>query len=101
MLTACAAFLAVLSLDALLVAYLIGRSRITDAPPAPKPWFDHERFRRGLAGERQVGVVDRVRVARGVVVHPCSYGGDLIEYPAHAEFNELAVLATLAEIEAL
>jgi hypothetical protein len=50
---------------------------------------------------RARGVVERVRAARGVLVHPCSYGGDLMEYPVHDGFDEDDVLATLAEIEAL
>lgn len=101
-----AVFLAVLSVDALVVAYLIRHGVIKTGAHDGRPttgWFDHARFRAGLEPVVPVaaGVADRVHAACGVIVHPCSYGGTPIEYPLHPEFGEDAVLATLAEIEAL
>jgi hypothetical protein len=93
--------LALLSVEMLVVGVLIRRTLIRVEQP-PRVPFDHERwFRRESDEERIGGVVERVRAARGVIAHPCSDGGELIEYPVHSDFDEHDVLATLAEIEAL
>lgn len=98
---AIAAFGALLSVDTLAIVWLLGRA-VSRHDEQPAAWFDHERFRRGTREPAcGCGVVERVRTARGVLVHPCSYGGTPIEYPCHAGFAEDADLDTLAEIESL
>lgn len=61
-----------------------------------RPWFDHDRF-------VNTALTERVQAYTGppVIAHPCSYGGDLLEYPVLPGWSEDAILATLAEIEAL
>ena len=67
------------------VAYLVWSGRRADRATA----------------EQLSGIVERNRAARRVLVRPCSYGSDLIEYHVNPEFDEDDVLATLAEIKAL
>lgn len=67
-----------------------------------RPWFDHDRF--AGSPRQQRALLDRVRTythAVGVIEHPCSYGGEILEYPVAAGWDEDSILATLAEIEAL
>lgn len=100
---AIAVFLAVVSVEALVIAYLIRLGVIRCGGRTggqPIGWFDHDRFRAGHPAARD-GVVDRVHASRGVVVHRCSYGGTPIEYPLLDDFDEDAVRATLAEIGTL
>ena len=82
-----AAVVTVISVDALAIALLLDRR----TPRNPASWFDHQRFIEQTKAYTQPPVI----------AHPCSYGGDLIEYPVAAGWDEYAILATLGEIEAL
>lgn len=85
--------LTVISLDGLAIGYLIrGRAPVTEQ----RAWFDHEQF-------VNVALLDRVRSYSTplTIAYPCSYGGDLLEYPIAAGWDEDAILHTLAEIGAL
>jgi len=87
------AVLTLISVDSIAIAYLIEqRTRRND-----ESWFDHRRF---VADKV---LADRVREysRRPVIAHPCSFGGDLLEFPVADGWNEDAILQTLAEIEAL
>lgn len=84
------AVLTLVSVDAVAIAYLTRWRAQRGA--RPESWFDHTRF------------LDRVRAyapPQETIVHPCSYGGDLLEYPVARGWDEEAILTTLAEIEAL
>lgn len=83
-----AAVLAWLGVDALIAACLLRRAAVRESETS---WFDHMRF------------IDRVATYAppATIVHPCSYGGDLLEYPIARGWDEAAILETLAEIEGL
>ena len=86
------AVLTLISVDTVAVAYLIERRTSRNEGS----WFDHRRF----VAEKLLG--DRVRFSHGpVIAHPCSFGGDLLEFPVADGWDEDAILQTLAEIEAL
>jgi hypothetical protein len=62
----------------------------------PRSWFDHQRF-------VKTDLVDRVKhYSRPVVIeHPCSYGGDLLEYPVTTDSDADFILDVLGDIEVL
>lgn len=84
------AVVTLLSVEALSVAYVIRWWKGRCDEPEPR-WFDHTRFL------ERVGAY----AAPQTILHPCSYGGDLLEYPVARGWDEAAILATLAEIEGL
>lgn len=89
-----AAVLTLLSVDTLAIAHLIRRG--LSRTEHDGSWFDHHRFVEGAVAER---IEEYVRPI--VIAHPSSFGGDLLEYPIGGGWDENAILATLAEIEAL
>lgn len=82
----------VVGVDAIAIAYLARWHRTRDE----QSWFDHRRF---LNVDLAARVTDYSR--RRAIVHPCSAGGDMLEFPIVAGWDEDAILHTLAEIEAL
>lgn len=88
------AVLTLISIDALCIAFLMDRRR-----RCGETWFDHERFVNVALADR-VGELTRP-AAVAVIAHPCSFGGDLLEYPVVAGWDETSILSTLAQIEAL